>query len=189
MGISRDTLDQLRHVLRPLATRVANTVARGVIQFVDDGKKQQLVQIGVLAGETVDSAEHFHPYGLSSVPEAGAEAVVLFPNGDRSHPLVVAVSDRRCRPTGGKSGDVVVYNKRGAKIVLRADSGDIEIQPGAGGQVLIRDEGGNAEPLVRKSDFDGHTHPPGTLAAPNGPVTGVTGGAPAAAGSQRLRAQ
>ena len=191
MGISREALDQLRYVLRPLATRVANTVARGVVQFVDDGAKQQLVQLGVLAGETVDSAEHFHAYGLASVPDSGAEAVVLFPNGDRTHPLVVAVSDRRYRPTGSKSGDVIVYNKLGAKIILHADSGDIEIQPGQGGQVLIRDEGGDAEPLVRKSDFDGHTHAAGTLVAPpnGGPVTGATAGAPAATGSQRLRAQ
>ena len=194
MPITRDQLDQLRHLLRPLATRVANTVARAVVNLVDDSKKMQLVQLGVLAGEPVagrDGAgcERFESYGLASVPDAGAEAVVLFPNGDRTHPLVVAVSDRRYRPTGGKSGDVVVYNKKGAKIILHADSGDIEIQPGAGGQVLIRDDGGNAEPLVRKSDFDGHTHPAGTLGAPNGPVTGTTGGASAASGTQRLRAQ
>lgn len=194
MPITKDQLEQLRHLLRPISTRLANTIARAVVHLVDDSRKMQLVQLGVLEGETVAGAsgagcERFEPYGLASVPDAGAEAVVLFPNGDRTHPLVVAVSDRRYRPTGGKSGDVVVYNKHGAKIVLHADSGDIEIQPGKGGQVLIRDEGGDAEPLIRKSDFDGHTHLAGNLVAPNGTVTGKTGGAANAVGSQRLRAQ
>ena len=54
MGIDRNTLDQLRNLLRPLATRVANSIARGVVQLVDDGKNPQLPQLCVLAVETVD---------------------------------------------------------------------------------------------------------------------------------------
>lgn len=43
--ISRELLDQLRHLLRPLSTRIANTVARAVVHLVDDSKKMQLLQI------------------------------------------------------------------------------------------------------------------------------------------------
>lgn len=118
MAIDRDMLKQLAHLLRPLTTRVANSIARGVVKLADDGKKLQLMQLGVLAGETIDNAEHFQAYGFSSVPIAGAEAVVVFPNGDRSHPLVIATGDRGSRPTGGQSGEVVMYTDEGDVIRL-----------------------------------------------------------------------
>jgi phage baseplate assembly protein V len=183
-------LDQVNLLLRPLRTRVANMVARAVVQLVDDDVKLQLLQLGVLEGENIDKAEHVSLYGISSVPLVGAEAVVLFPNGDRAHPLVIAVSDRRHRPTGGDPGQVTVYNHTGAKIIMQAD-GDIEVQPAPGREVFIRSDGGTAERLVKKSEFDGHTHLPGSLTAPSGggTVTGVSGGAAAVTGTQRLRAE
>lgn len=190
MGLDNGTLAQLRHLLRPLANRIANTVARGVVQLIDDEKKLQLLQLGVLAGETIDGAEHHQPYGFSSVPLAGAEVIAAFPNGDRSHALVVVASDRRYRPTGGDPGQVTVHHYQGAKVTL-LEGGNIEIQPGPGGEVLIGDGSGHFDRLVKKGEFDGHTHPPGTLTAPSGggPVTGVSGGAAAVSGTETLRVQ
>lgn len=133
MGIDKETLAQVSMHLRPLATRVANTVARAVIQLVNDSKKMQLVQLGVLAGEDVEGAggaEHFQPYGFFSVPFPGAEAVVIFPNGDRSHPLVVAVCDRRYRATGGEPGEAG----------LRTDEGD-EIRLARGHAIVLTTSG------------------------------------------------
>lgn len=147
MALDRNMLDQLRQLLRPLATRVANTVARAVVQLVDDGTKLQLVQLGVLAGETVDGAEHYQPYGFSSVPLPGAEAVVVFPNGDRSHPLVVSVSDRRYRPTGGDAGEVTMYNHNGAKATITKD-GDIIATPAAGRDVLLGSDAASDPPAL-----------------------------------------
>lgn len=187
MGLDRDMLRQLQLLVRPLAMRIAGTVARGVVQLVNDATKQQLVQLGALVDEDINGAEHFQPYGFSSVPLAGAEAVVLFPNGDRSHPLVIAAADRRHRPTGNDPGVVTVYNSDGAKITMTGV--DIEVQPGPGGKVYVRDEGGTAEPVVKKSEFDGHTHSGGTLANGSGTVTGATGGASAVIGTTRSRFQ
>lgn len=136
MPITRDMLEQLGRLIRPLATRVANSIARGVVRLADDGPKLQLLQLGVLAGETIDGAEHHQPYGFTSVPLTGSEAVVLFPNGDRSHPLVVSVSDRRYRPTDGEPGQVTVHNHNGATVTLTAD-GDIVATPAPGRKVLI----------------------------------------------------
>lgn len=193
MPLDRNALDQLRHLLRPIANRVVNMVARGVVQLVDDSKKMQLVQLGVLAGETVEGeggAEHFQAFGLASVPMPGAEHVTLFPNGDRSHPITIVVADRRHRPTGGEPGTVTLHNHTGAKVIMMP-SGDIEIQPASGREVLIRNEAGGVDRLVKKSEHDGHTHPPGTFAAPpgGGTVTGVSGGAAAVTGTQALRTQ
>ena len=184
MGIDRETLSQLSHLLRPLATRLANTVARAVVQLVDDDKKRQLAQLGVLAGETVDGAEHFQPYGFSSVPLAGAEAVVVFPNGDRSHPLVVATSDNRHRPTGGEPGQVTMHHYKGAKVTM-LENGDIEVTPGPSGEVLVSDGTGGAEPLVKLSEFMAHGH-----AAFSAPPTATTPGPPSPdfSGSKVLKA-
>ncbi|HVJ29760.1 MAG TPA: phage baseplate assembly protein V [Gammaproteobacteria bacterium] len=152
--MNRDALAQLRHLLRPIAKRVANTVARAVIELVDDDKKLQLLQVGALTDETIDDAEHHQPYGFSSVPLAGAEAVVVFPNGDRSHPLVVSVSDRRYRPTGGQAGEVTIYNNAGARVILKAD-----------GTIEARSAGGTAGALATLADvqalrstFNTHVH-------------------------------
>jgi phage baseplate assembly protein V len=186
--IDRSTIEQLRHMLRPLATRIANTVARGVVQLVRDAGRLQAIQVGVMSTETVEDAEHHQPYGFTSVPLTGAEAVVLFPDGDRTHPLVVAVSDRRYRPTGGDEGDVTIYHHEGARVLLLA-GGNIEVRPGPGGTVYVRDEDGTADALVKRAEYNGHTHAAGTLAAPNGAVSGITAGAAAVAGTQRLKAQ
>ncbi len=148
--MNRGTLDQIRQLLRPIAARVANTVARAVVQLVDDGTKLQLLQVGALADETIDGAEHHQSYGFSSVPLEGAEAVVVFPGGDRGHPLVVAVSDRRHRPTGREAGEVTVYSHTGARVTLLA-SGDIEVLPAPGGEVLVGD---SPVALATKADLD-----------------------------------
>ena len=187
--IPQALLDQLRHLIRPLSNRIASMVARGVVQLVADGGRLQVVQLGA-AGEIVDDAEHHQPYGLSSVPLDGAEAVALFPNGDHGHPLVVVVSDRRHRPTGGEPGQVDLYGHTGARVTLRSN-GDIEVRPAPGREVYVRNEGGTADRLVKVSEFTGHTHLPGTFAAPSGggPVTGASAGAAAVSGTQTLRAE
>lgn len=193
MSISRELLDQLRYIVRPIAIRVANTVTRGMVTLVDPTTKLPRLQLEVLKGEIIDGAEYHQPYGFYSVPLVGAEHVTLFPNGDRSHPLTLTVSDRRHSPTGGKPGDITIRHYKGAKIIMNED-GDIEVQPAPGRELVVRDAAGNADRLVKKSEYDGHTHGPGTFTTPvgaggGGPVTGASGGAAAVTGTQRMRVQ
>lgn len=182
MGLDRDMLAQLRHLMRPIATRVANTVARAVVHLVDDSTMLQLLQVGVLADETVEGAEHHQPYGFSSVPLAGAEAIVVFPNGDRGHPLVISASDRRYRPRGGAPGEVTMYHHGGARVTMLAN-GNVMVRAAPGAHVLIDDGSGTTHPLVTTAEFNAHTHAvsttgtssaqTGTAAAPAA-VTGTT---------------
>lgn len=130
------TLDDLRRLLAPVHTRIMNLVGRAVVKTVDDGKKLQELQVSVLAGEVRDEVEHFQPYGFTSVPRSGAEAVVLFVGGNREHGIAAVVSDRRYRLKDLQPGEVAVYNDAGAKIVLR-DDGDIEATPKAGGKFRV----------------------------------------------------
>jgi phage gp45-like len=186
MGLDRDTLQQLKNLLRPLASRVANTAARAVVQLVNDATGLQLLQLGVLAGETIDDAEHHQPYGFASVPLAGAEAVVVFPNGDRSHPLVTAVSDRRYRPTGGEPGQITLYNQTTPRLILLPS-----------GAVEIRSKDGTATKLPTLADyealraaFNAHVHATAGTGVPS-PPTAVPSVIPVAvpAGTTVLKAE
>lgn len=140
---------EFQKLLKPLASRVANLVSRAVVERVNDAPKLQEVQLSVLAEETREGVEHFQRYGFTSVPLSGAEAVVLFVGGRRDHGLVVAVDDRRHRPTGLQPGEVAVYSETGASVVLKAD-GSVEVNPAAGAVVKLA---GSVESAVLGSTY------------------------------------
>lgn len=167
-------MSALARMLRPLATRLANMVARAVVQLADDSKKLQLLQVGVLSDETREDVERFQNYGFTSVPREGAEALVLFVGGRRDHGVAVAVDDRRYRLVNLESGEVAMYDDLGAKIVFKRN-GDVEITPSSGNVVVNGDV--RADGISLKT----HTHGPGTyaVAAAPGPVTvGTHSGVP-----------
>lgn len=97
-------------------------VARGTVTFVDDEGRMQTVQASLLEGELADGAERFQNYGFTSVPVTGAECAVIFVGADRSHPIVVAVDDRRARMNGLLPGEVAVYHRNGDFIHLKNDN-------------------------------------------------------------------
>lgn len=169
---------QVRRMLRPLETKVANLVAQAVIQFVNDSGTRQTAQVGVMAGETLDGVQHFLPYGLTSVPLPGAEGVLLFVDGDRGHPLLLGVDDRSARPTGGEPGDTGLYHFDGAQVRLTS-SGDILISCKPGQKVFINDGSGSealatlADVQQIRSELNGHEH---TYVPGMGTPTTTTGG-------------
>lgn len=93
-------------------------VVRGVVETVSDGSKLQTCNVRLTQDELLTAVERFQQYGHISVPlpssDRGAEAIVVFVNGNRSHPIVISVDDRRWRPTGGNPGDVGQYHYKGA---------------------------------------------------------------------------
>lgn len=126
MAFTRDDLRQIGELIRPVRNRVRNVVAKAVVGIVDESKKLQLVQLGILKGEDGDGFENFQGYGFKSVPLPGAEAVAVFPDGDRGVGLVVGTEDRRHRPTGWAGGEAGLYNAFGAIVRLMA-SGVVEL--------------------------------------------------------------
>lgn len=187
----------VRGALERIRVRLSNILARGVVQLAADGGKLQVLQLGVLAGEPVDDCERYQEFGFSSVPLKGAEAVVLFLDGDRSRPMVVAVDDRRYRPTGGEPGEVVVYNHTGATIRITVD-GDVEVTPANGRKVRLGSSGAS-DPVALKSDLDAlktwldaHTHPvatTGTATAQTGTAAPSTAPSPAPSSSGKVDAE
>jgi len=91
---------------------LASVLARGVVVLANSARKLQSLQLRITAGEVKDDIEHLEPYGVTSCPLDGAEALVGF-FGDRSHGVVIMVADRRFRLQGLKPGEVAIYTDEG----------------------------------------------------------------------------
>lgn len=103
-------------ILGPIRRRLAHLVARGLVTLVNDAAKMQTLQLGLLADEALDGAEHWQPYGFTYKPHAGAEALVLAVGGHRAHSVVIACADRRYRLTALEDGEVALYTDEGDKL-------------------------------------------------------------------------
>lgn len=99
--------------------RPGQWIARGVVVLAQAGRKLQSLQMRLTAGELKDNIEHFEPYGWTSCPHPGAEGLVLFLGGDRSHGVTVIAADRRYRLQALKPGEVAIYTDEGDRIHLK----------------------------------------------------------------------
>ncbi|MDU1063264.1 MAG: phage baseplate assembly protein V [Leclercia adecarboxylata] len=106
-------------MLRGLQRAINNLLARAVVTGLDTATKCQMLQVDLLAGEPKENVEHLEPYGFTSAPLMGAEGVALFPDGDRSHGVVLMVSDRRYRIKGLKGGEVAIYTDEGDSLIFK----------------------------------------------------------------------
>jgi len=97
---------------------LASVLARGVVVLANSARRLQALQLRITAGEVKDDVEHLEPYGLTSCPLPGAEALVGFIS-DRSHGVVIMVSDRRFRLKGLQPGEVALYTDEGDSLVFR----------------------------------------------------------------------
>lgn len=119
-------MTNLAALLRPLAMRIGNMVARATVSAADSSGKIQKLQLRLLADERKDNIEHFEPFGFTSKPLPGAEAVALFLDGDRSNGIVVVVADRRYRLVGLQDGEAALHDAYGNKVHLHKD-GTMEV--------------------------------------------------------------
>lgn len=117
---------------------IKSVLVRGTVALADSLRKLQSIQLRLLAGEVKDGVEHMEPYGFTASPLAGAEALAGFIDGDRSHGVVIVISDRRFRLQGLKSGEVALYTDEGDFIhfkrgqILDIQTGTLNIKATAG---------------------------------------------------------
>ncbi|HDW0515946.1 phage baseplate assembly protein V [Enterobacter roggenkampii] len=104
--------------IQSLQRQVLSLIGRAVVKSINAASKCQTVDVELLAGQGKAGIEHLEPYGFTSRAKSGAEAVVLFPDGDRSHAVVISVSDRRYRIKGLKTGEVAFYDDQGQTVTL-----------------------------------------------------------------------
>jgi len=116
----------IRKTLSAAARGAMLAFSRGTLTKVSDATKMQEVDVKSLLGEAFTGIEHWHPYGLTHVPlppdsKGAAEALVAFLGGSRSHPVVIAIADRRHRPKDMKPGDVAFHDHRGTLTTFTKD--------------------------------------------------------------------
>ncbi len=115
----------IQRMIEAVQRRVANMIARAVVSLVADADGLQIMQLDVLEGETRTDCERFQNYGMTSRPVVGADAVVVFPGGDRATAYVIAVDDRRYRLRNLQAGEVAIYSHDGTYVLLKT-GGTIE---------------------------------------------------------------
>lgn len=101
--------------------RIYGMVSRAIVTASDDSTGIQSHQIEGLAEEVHDGVERMQDYGFTSHPFEEAEAVVVFASGLRSHPLIVALGDRRYRLKNLEQGEVAIYDDQGQVVHLKRD--------------------------------------------------------------------
>lgn len=111
-------MSDLSRLMGPMARRIGNLLARGVVTAVTEGSRLRSLQVRMMAGEIKDDIEHFEPYGYTSRPLPGAEHVSAFFDGDRSHGVTLIVADRRYRLAGLEAGEVALFDDLGHVVHL-----------------------------------------------------------------------
>lgn len=175
-------------LITPLVRRVRLMAGRAVIKLIDDARKLQGAQVALLDGEVRGNVERFQEYGFTSVPFAGAEGVYLSLCASRDHGVLIAVDDRRHRPTGLAAGEAALYDDQGqiihitrTGIVIRGagkpvtitDAPKVRIEANleVTGDVKDRcDEPTGRTMAGMRATYDGHNHPSdsgGTTGTPN----------------------
>ncbi|XYD09850.1 phage baseplate assembly protein [Methylobacterium sp. NMS12] len=108
----------IRKTLSAAARGAMLAFSRGTLTKASDATKMQEVDVKGLLGEAFSGIEHWHPYGITHVPlppdsKGAAEALVAFLGGSRSHPVVIAIADRRHRPKNLKPGESAHHDDQG----------------------------------------------------------------------------
>lgn len=101
--------DDIQRLLDPLRRKIFLLLGRAVLTAINNAGTTQRLQVVGLSGETITDVERFQEYGFESHPWEDAQAVILFPNGNRDSGIVVAVHDRRYRPSDLAQGEVIIY--------------------------------------------------------------------------------
>lgn len=170
----------ISRLMSPMARAVGNMLARGTLVLANAASKMQTLQVRILDGEAKDAVEHFEPYGYTAHPLPGAEALLQFFGGDRSHGVAFMVADRRYRLAGLAAGEVALYDDQGSKIVLRRGN-VIEVTAAAKvrmitpllevtGEIKDRCDSDGMTLDAMRNTYNSHTHPGdsgGTTGTPN----------------------
>jgi len=108
-------------MLAPMQRAIGNMAMRSTVVLVNSANKMQALQLKMRGDEAKENIEHFESYGFTSKAHAGAEAITLFFNGDRSHGVAVVVADRRYRLQALAGGEVALHDDQGQKVHLTRD--------------------------------------------------------------------
>lgn len=104
-------------LLSPVWRRLRLLISRAVVTRTDSAKGLQILQLVLLRDETRE-VEHMEPYGYTSRPLEGAEAVAAAVGGARGHLVALVATDRRYRKRNLAKGEVALYTDEGDELVF-----------------------------------------------------------------------
>lgn len=110
------------------ARRSFQGAARATFAKADDSKKWQEVTIRTDGTRDLTNIEMAHNYGTTFVPKKpdddqhtkAAEAIVVYLGGDMSHPIVLAIGDRRFRLQNLQEGEFAIHDDQASRSICRA---------------------------------------------------------------------
>ena len=92
---------------------------RGTLTLINSADDIQKTQVSALADETLQDVELMQQFGLTSVPPAGTEALIIPVGGKTTHGIVVATENGSFRVKNLKNGEVAIYDQSGSTVILR----------------------------------------------------------------------
>lgn len=161
-----------------------DTASHWEIVVDDAGNATDIVVEVLLTPCNVEVTARLNMMGVIQVPEVGDEVLVVFPDGQLDWMPVVAAR---------MSSGMVPYPSSALLHDTRPKPTSILIVPPPGGHVYVYDgDTGTVEGLVKRSEYNGHTHHLDGIAVAGGgggTVTGNTQGAAAVTGTTVLLAK
>lgn len=161
----------LDRTLGSVSRRLRLIAARAVIRLVNDGYKEQVVQVDLLSGET-RAAERYQHYGFTSCPRPASEAIALAIGGSREHLVIVADGDRRYRLKNLESGEVALHDDQGQALIFKRGveihitgsdrvyiTGALEVVGAVLSGTSVADPLGTMQEM--RDYYNSHTHPGG----------------------------
>lgn len=107
-------------------SRILNMVGRAIVRMIGDGGSRQTAQLEVTKDELLDDVPRIQNYGFTGVPPvAGTDCIVVFLNGDRNEPMIVAMENRQFRLKGLQNGEVAIFDDLGNVIKLGRNQVDV----------------------------------------------------------------
>lgn len=110
----------MSEVLRQSIRKIRNMNQRGLVRRASYSNKTRYLQLQVEGGTALSDIEHLEPFGFTSHPLPGAEAIALAFNGNSSHTVALLVGDRRYRLEIAQ-GECAIYNQHGDKVQIKSD--------------------------------------------------------------------
>jgi phage baseplate assembly protein V len=132
-------------------------VGRGELKTSDASKNTAKMQGEFLKDEIISDIEKMEDYGFSSCPEAGAQIVAIFIDGNREQGLVIRSHDRKYKPTDLQPGEACMYHKNGSRVTMKAD-GSIEIDSTVGITLKTGDASAWLPNILGNCAFTGAPH-------------------------------
>lgn len=150
---------------------------RAQLESLDDGGQQQLLRLTGLAGQTIGEAVRSQHFGMTSIPPAGAEFLMLALGGRHGRQWALGGEHPQHRPTGLKSGTVAVYDAGDNRVTL--DGETVKVSHKATGNYTTIDKDGNvathiADPTKQQHYLGGDPSKGGAFS----PVATVAGPSP-----------